>query len=74
MTLHKTTVWIRGISLPLSLPNLLNSVENIPQIPIRKSSVTNSEIPKNQINIKNPFDNSAYKENAYSYIYKYRHL
>ena len=40
------------------------SVENYLQKPIRESSVTNGEVPENQINVENPSDNSVFKENA----------
>ena len=39
------------------------SVENYLQKPIRESSVTNGEVPENQINVESPSDNSVFKEN-----------
>ena len=40
------------------------SIGNNLQTPIRESSITNSEVPENQINIENSSDNSAFKENT----------
>ena len=40
------------------------SIENNLQTPIRESSITNNEVPNNQINIENPSDNPTFKHNT----------
>ena len=59
MNLHKTIVLTRTISVLLSLAKLLHQLK-----PIHESSVTNGEVPENQINVENLSDNSVFKENA----------
>ena len=40
------------------------SIDNNRQAPIRESSITNSEVPNNQINIENPSNNPTFTENT----------
>ena len=40
------------------------SIKNNLQTPIRESSITNSEVSNNQLNIENPSDNPTFKENT----------
>ena len=48
----------------IGLANLLISIENNLQALLNESSITNSEVPENQINTENPSGNSAFKESA----------